>query len=97
MSTTAVSPAKAASPNDALKKLLSNVFTLYYRKGNNPHPMVKNFYSNGKDLQEHVRIAKQHCESTNLRFIRLEKFISDLREDERVYSGREAESDEITA
>lgn len=77
----------SVTPSEVLQKLLNKVYTLYYRKGNNPHSMTKNFYSNGKDLMETVAIAKQHCEAIGGRFVRLEPFISDLRKDELRFSG----------
>lgn len=73
---------------EAMNKLLSRVYTLYYRKGNNPHAMTKQFYSTGKDLMETVTIAKRHCENIGARFVRLEPFLSDLLKDERQHMGQ---------
>lgn len=77
-----------ASMPEVMQKLLSRVYTLYYRKGNNPHSMIKNFYSTGKDMMESVTIAKRHCESIGARFVRLEPFLSDLRKDEQQHMGQ---------
>jgi len=76
------------APSEVLQKLLARVYTLYYRKGNNPHSMTKNFYSSGKDLMETVSIAKRHCEVIGGRFVRLEPLISDLRKDEAAHMGQ---------
>jgi hypothetical protein len=78
---------KATTPSEVVQKLLSGLYTLYYRQGNNPHPMQKNFYSTGANLRETVDIAKKHCENMGLRFIRVQPFINDLRADERVHNG----------
>ena len=74
-------------PSEVVEKLLKGLYTLYYRQGNNPHPMQKNFYSTGANLRETVDIAKKHCENMGIRFIRVQPFISDIRADERVHNG----------
>lgn len=72
-------PSKPAETPKAL-------YTLYYRKGNNPHAMTKNFYFAGS-LREVVERAKKHCETIGGRFVRIEPFVSDLAQDERSHLG----------
>lgn len=74
-------------PSEVVEKLLNGLYTLYYRQGNNPHPMQKNFFSTGKDLRETVDIAKKHCENMGIRFIRVSPFLSNIRADERMHNG----------
>lgn len=88
MSTTTLTPTRSATPAEVLNKLLKGIYTLYFRKGNNPHSMVKNFFATGKDLRENVEIAKKHCETIGARFVRLEPFLSDLRKDEMTHLGQ---------
>jgi hypothetical protein len=78
---------KNATPTEVLEKLLTGVYTLYFRQGNNPHAMQKNFYSNGANLRETVDIAKKHCENMGIRFIRVQPFLSNLRAEERAHNG----------
>jgi hypothetical protein len=78
---------KNATPSEVVTKLLSGLYTLYYRQGNNPHPMQKNFFTNGANLRETVDIAKKHCENMGIRFIRVIPFLSDIRADERAHNG----------
>lgn len=66
-----------------------NLYTLYFRRGSNPHPQVKNFFMNGT-MQEVVARAKKHCEVLGCRFVRIEPFISDLAIDERQHTGGSA-------
>ena len=63
-----------------------SLWTLHYRKGNNPHPMTKNFWHEGS-LREVVERVKKHCETLGERFVRLEPFVVDLNLVERQHLG----------
>lgn len=78
-----LSPAKL-NPKELEGK--KSLWTLYYRKSNNPHPMTKNFWHEGS-LREVVERAKKHCETLGERFVRLEPFIVDLALAERQHLG----------
>lgn len=80
-------PKEKTTPTQVLQKLLTQVYILYYRKGNNPHSMVKYFYSVGATLRDTVNIAKKHCEVIGGRFVRIEPFLSDLNKDEILHTG----------
>jgi hypothetical protein len=69
-------------PVEITKKL----YTLYYRRGTNPHSMMKNFEMSGT-LREVVERTKKHCENLGCRFVRVEPFLSDLSNDERLHMG----------
>jgi hypothetical protein len=84
---------KTVSFTDGVKTILSQMYTLFYRQGNNPHPMQKNFFSSGKDLSETVLLAKKHCETVGVRFVRVVPFISNLRADERKHMNLDPEQE----
>lgn len=72
---------KPGIPEEATKAK-PRLFTLTYRQGINPHPMMKNFEFIG-DIHDAVRRAKRHCEVMNMVFIRVTPFIADLDFEER--------------
>lgn len=78
---------------DGVKQVLGGLYTLYYRQGNNPHPMSKNFFTNHASLQDIVLQAKKHCETLGVRFVRVVPFLNDLRADERKHMNLEPEQD----
>lgn len=63
------------------------LWVLHYRKGNNPHPMTKQFFCEG-ELRSVVERAKKHCETVGERFVRVEPFITDLAQLERQHLGQ---------
>ena len=63
-----------------------NLYTLFFRAGNNPHAMSKHFFLSG-ELRDVVLRAKKHCDTLGYRFVRIEPFISDLAADERKHTG----------
>ncbi len=71
---------------------IKDVYTLYYRKGQNTFPMIKHFIfkgrpgnSNHDNLLKAIDFCRQHCEMITARFLRCEPFIADFtREEERV-------------
>ena len=63
-----------------------NLYTLFFRAGNNPHAMSKHFFLSG-ELRDVVIRAKKHCDTLGYRFVRIEPFISDLAADERRHTG----------
>lgn len=82
--------ATATETQSEIKK--ESVFTLYYREGQNPHPMLKNFAfpaqlddkTRKHIMQPIVSRAKAHCEKMGYRFIRVVPFMSSLDLDERL-------------
>ena len=94
LSTSTTAPIKVTvdlpfSPEDIASGKLSgkkNLYTLFFRAGNNPHAMSKHFFLSG-DLRDVVIRAKKHCDTLGYRFVRIEPFISDLAADERKHTG----------
>jgi hypothetical protein len=70
---------KAPAPTDN-----KPIWILYYRQGNAPMPQTKFFQMNGTWRQV-VDKCKDHCTKLNMRFVRAEPFMSDLRADEQRY------------
>jgi hypothetical protein len=83
LSTPSSALAGSASPGAPLPEI-NFLYILYYRTGNNPHAMVKHFKFNG-DLRGAMDRARRHCETTNLRFVRVEPFLHTLDEEEKIY------------
>jgi len=65
-----------------------NLYVLYYRYKNQPHPLIKNFFHEG-DLKSAIADGKNHCEATNLVFLMVRPFLSDLRLDEKKHFGQD--------
>lgn len=63
----------------------SDIFVLFYRFGSNPHTQSKQFRHSG-NFQDAIARGRRHCELVNLRFIKVEKFFSDLGEEERIHN-----------
>ena len=74
---------------------LRDLYTLYYRKGQNPYPMAKNFHYKGqsldpqKNLLKAIDVGRGHCEQITARFIRCVPLISDLSLDEQKHQDNE--------
>jgi len=84
----AVAPTK---PMDLAKvgvesKAPKSLFCLWYRERRNPHPQTKYFFFEG-DLRAAIAKGRQHCETTNLVFIHVRPFLSDLEADEKRHLG----------
>jgi hypothetical protein len=56
---------------------LSDVYTLFYIRGGDPHTRHKNFRHNG-DLRSAILKAQAYCGEVSYRCIRVESFLSDL-------------------
>ena len=81
-----------SKPNGFKPISLTDLYTLYYRKGQNPFPMQKNFHSEG-GLTRAIQVGKDHCERITARFLRVNRFISDLNKEENDYLALENEGD----
>lgn len=74
---------------------LRDLWTLYYRKGQNPYPMAKNFHLKQttndpeKRLRAAMEVGRSHCEMITARFIRCVPLISDLLIDEQKHQENE--------
>ena len=76
-------PAPAPTlPTGILQVGESEIFTLYYRQGMNPHPMQKNFRFPG-EFKYAIERGKNHCENMGLRFISVRPFIINLENEEK--------------
>lgn len=68
---------------------MKDLYTLYYRKGQNPYPMSKNFVCRAtsadtqKNLLKAIEASRDHCNNITARFIRCVPLISDLSLDEQ--------------
>lgn len=67
----------------------SILWTLWYRKGNNPHPLTLNFNLASQDWRVACERAKRHCEVMNYRFIHVAPFLTDLDKAENFLLNRE--------
>ena len=96
----------AANPSTSLDQMagkkegpviidMRDLYTLYYRKGQNPYPMAKTFVCKTqhlepeKRLQKAMDVSRSHCEQITARFIRVVPFISDLSLDEQKHQDNE--------
>lgn len=61
-------------------------YVLIYRTRNNPHPLYKNFEFMG-NLEQAIGRGRKHCEIMNLIFYRVDKFLSDLDNEEKRFLG----------
>lgn len=72
-------------PKPAFKPInLGDLYTLYYRKGQNPFPLIKVFHYEGKssdpkkNLLKAIDRGREFCERITARFLRVEPFVCDL-------------------
>jgi hypothetical protein len=71
---------------------LTDLWTLYYRKGRNPFPMIKVFVYKAqtndpqKNLAKAIDVGRDHCERITARFLRCEPFIAELNAEEQRYA-----------
>jgi hypothetical protein len=63
-----------------------SLWCLWYRERRNPHPQTKYFFFEG-DLRAAIARGRSHCEQTNLVFIHVRPFLSDLAVDEQRHFG----------
>ena len=89
--TTTKNPDPSVLASNGATEVKKSLWVLHYRKGNNPHPMTKNFWHEGS-LREVVERAKKHCETVGERFVRLEPFVTDLALTERQHLGLREEN-----
>lgn len=67
---------------------LQDLYILFYRKGQNPYPMQKNFVNKG-GLSKAIDAGKNHCDRITARFLRVDPFIRDLSKEETDYLSSE--------
>ncbi len=82
MSTTAQATPTPAEPKTGTKL----IYTLHYRRGDNPHPMQKNFEASAefeKKIGPLVERCKTYCTNMSYRFISVAPWLSDLAMDEK--------------
>lgn len=81
--------ATSASPTPSLPAVIGEqkpkiIYTLHYRRGDNPHPMQKNFEANSElKIPQLVERCKAYCTNMNYRFISVGPWLSDLALDEK--------------
>jgi len=60
------------------------IYTLHYRRGDNPHPMQKNFKASSElKIPQLVERCKTYCTNMSYRFISVGPWLSDLSMDEK--------------
>ena len=62
---------------------LKSLYILFYRTGNNPRPQEKYFHMPSMDFRDLIDTFKSYCTNCGYRFVKIEKFLSDMAEDER--------------
>lgn len=63
---------------------LKSLYILFYRTGNNPRPQEKYFLlPRLTDFRDIIDTFKTYCTNCGYRFVKIEKFLSDMAEDER--------------
>lgn len=63
---------------------LKDLYILYYRSQVNPRPSEKYFeISNVTDFRDVITRCKSYCTNLGFRFVKVERFLSDMVEDER--------------
>jgi hypothetical protein len=60
------------------------MYTLWYRSGDNPGAMTKNFNLPYNDMRTVIQRTKDHCDLMGYRFVRVKPFLSDLIKDEEM-------------
>jgi len=66
-----------------------NLYVLFYRQGQNPHPQELHFYYGSFDMRVVVERVKRHCECMNYRFVNVRPFFTDLDKEENVILNKE--------
>ena len=62
---------------------MKDIYTLWYRTGGNPRPLEKHFVlKDTKDFRDVVSRCKSYCDNCGYRFVKVERFLSDLAADE---------------
>lgn len=63
---------------------LKDLYILYYRSQVNPRPSEKYFeIPNVIDFRDVITRCKSYCTNLGFRFVKVERFLSDMIEDER--------------
>jgi hypothetical protein len=64
---------------------LKNLYILFYRTGNNPRPLEKYFEIENPagDMREIINKCKDYCDQTGFRFVKVERFLSNMEDDIR--------------
>lgn len=63
---------------------LKDLYILYYRSQVNPRPSEKYFEIPGvTDFRDVITRCKTYCSNCGFRFVKVERFLSDMNEDER--------------
>lgn len=85
MSTPQIETAKPQLPSSSeVSKALRIIYTLHYRRGDNPHPMQKNFEASSElKIPQLVERCKTYCSNMSYRFISVSPWLSDLAMDEK--------------
>lgn len=73
---------------DELKKISAPgpgdvLYTLHYRKSDNPHAMFLFFWAPTRDMKVVVERIKRHCEAMNYRFVHVQPAIVDIDKAEK--------------
>jgi hypothetical protein len=65
---------------------LSDIYVLWFRTGANPRTQDRNFHiprtDKIKDFRDVISRLKAYCDNCGFRFVKVEKFLSNLEEDE---------------
>jgi|HubBroStandDraft_3_1064219.scaffolds.fasta_scaffold140780_2 hypothetical protein len=85
MSMTEVQRMEAAVILTAPKEFnVKDLYILYFRSRDNPRPSEKYFeIQDVKDFRDVITRCKGYCTNMGYRFVKVEKFLSDMAEDER--------------
>lgn len=64
---------------------LASLYILFYRTGNNPRPLEKYFEipNSSGDMREIINKCKDYCDQTGFRFVKVERFLSNMEDDIR--------------
>lgn len=73
-----------ATPSQPLAKADEIIYVLHYRRGDNPHPMQKNFKASADlKIPQLVERCKNYCTNMSYRFISVSPWLSDLAMEEK--------------
>lgn len=61
------------------------LYQLFHRQGSHPGTLIKYFHHRG-EFRSVIQRAQKHCELTNLRFIKVTPFLSDLDAEEKLHN-----------
>jgi len=80
--------ATPSTPSQSAEKTAQSapkvIYVLHYRRGDNPHPMQKNFEASADlKIPQLVERCKTYCTNMSYRFISVTPWLSDLALDEK--------------